>query len=350
MGRKPAVLVTGISGNLGLRLPAYLSDFEVVGVDFREPLDHGPLTAFEKVDLAEERSCGQLLGIMNRWRPEAVAHLAFVVDPLQTGVLDRQKMWDINVSGTGRVMEAIAEYNRSLGGIHRFIFPSSVSAYGPELPAAVNESAPLQAHTLPYAMHKREADLAVQSRARTMKCQTYILRPSIFTGPTVRNYFMSVLRGNPGGQGWIARKLRERSKRLPLLLPMGRKHLEKKFQFVHVDDIARLIAHIFSRRQKDQPLTILNVAGRGPALTLAECAEIARSKIMRVPGRAFEGWLLNLLWKAGVTDIPPEALPYMLGDFTMDTSRLAGFLGDQYEKVIQYTSKDALVLGVGSGK
>lgn len=348
MGRKPAVLVTGVSGNLGLRLPEFLQDFEIVGVDFREPGNHAPLTAFEKIDLAEERSCGQLLALMNRWRPEAVAHLAFVVDPLRTGVVDHQKMRNINVSGTGRVVEAIAEYNRSLGGIHKFIFPSSISAYGPELPQAVNENAPLQAHTLPYAMHKREADLAVQSRARSMKCQTYILRPAIFTGPTMQNFMMSALRGTPGGPGWIARKLRRRSTRLPLLLPAGKKNLEKKFQFVHVDDMARLIAHIFNRRQTDPQMTILNVAGRGPAITIAECAEISKVRILRAPGRATCGWALNLLWKAGITDVPPEALPYMIGNFTMDTSRLEAFLGEDFKKVIQFTSAEALRAGVGS--
>lgn len=346
MGRKPTLLVTGISGNLGTRLPALLQDFELIGVDFRDPQDHAPLTSFERVDLAEERSCGQLLDLMNRWRPEAVVHLAFVVDPLRTGVIDQGKMWTINVAGTGRVLEAISEYNRSLGGIHKFIFPSSVSAYGPELPKAVSENAPLQAHTFPYALHKREADLAVQTRAKSLKCKAYILRPSIFTGPTVQNFLMSILRGTPGGPGWIARKLRERSKRLPLLLPAGRKALEKKFQFVHVDDVARLIAHILGRRQPDPGLTILNVAGRGPALTLGECIEISRIGTVRAPGRASCGWLLKMLWKAGVTDIPPEALPYMLGDFTMDTSRLEGFLEDDYARVIQYTSKEALGLGV----
>lgn len=327
-------------------MPEFLCDFEIVGIDFREPRDHAPLTAFEKIDLAEERSCGQLLGIMNRWRPEAVVHLAFVVDPLSTGIIDPRKMWNINVSGTGRVMEAIAEYNRSLGGVLKFIFPSSVSAYGPELAQAVNEDAPLQAHTFPYALHKREADLAVQSRARSLKCQTYILRPSIFSGPTVQNFLMSVLRGIPGGRGRTARKMRERSKRMPLLLPAGKKHRHKKFQFVHVDDMGRLIAHILNRRQLDPSLTVLNVAGRGPALTLGECAEIAHLNTLRVPGRVSAGWLLNLLWKAGVTDVPPEALPYMLGNFVVDTSRLERFIGEQYGEVIQHTSAEALMLGV----
>lgn len=346
MGRKPAVLVTGVSGNLGLRLPAFLPDFEIVGIDFREPADQSGLVGFEKIDLSEERSCGQLLGIMNRWRPEAVAHLAFVVDPLRTGVVDHRKMWTVNVAGTGRVMEAIAEYNRSLGGINKFIFPSSVSAYGPDLPQAVTEEAPLEAHTFPYAMHKRESDLAVQARARTLKCRTYILRPSIFTGPTVENFLMSVLRGTPGGQGWLGRKLRTRGTRLPLLVPFGKKYRENRFQFVHVDDMARLIAHIFRRTQADPLVSILNVAGREKSLDLKTCAEMANMKMLKLPGKISCRMLVNLMWKMGVTDIPPEALPYMLGSFLMDTARLQAFLGDEYSNVIQHTTTSALREGV----
>src|SRR5258708_28246309 len=141
------------------------------------------LVAFEKVDLSEEGSCGQLLDLMNGWRPEGVAHLAFVVDPLRAGVIDHQKMWNINVDGTGRVIEAIAEYNRSLGGIHKFIFPSSVSAYGPDLQKPARETTVLRAHTFPYALHKRETDMAGQQRAGRHEGTGPIFRPAPFSRP-----------------------------------------------------------------------------------------------------------------------------------------------------------------------
>ena len=37
--------------------------------------------------------------------------------------------------------------------------------------------------------------------------------------------------------------------------------------------------------------------------------------------------VLRLLWKFGISSIPPEALPYMIGSYTMDTTRLQQFLG-----------------------
>src|SRR5205085_11945847 len=123
-----------------------------VGIDFAEP--RGPLARFLRVDLGTEAACEAMTRLFAEERPAAVVHLAFIIDPLRTGVLDVDRMWRINVAGTARVMEAIAEHQRRGGEVRKFIFPSSVSAYGPELRTFVKEDAPLQGHTLPYAIHK----------------------------------------------------------------------------------------------------------------------------------------------------------------------------------------------------
>lgn len=342
MAQKPTVLITGISGNLGLRLLKQLPDFNVIGADVREPEDASALGRFEKIDLAEERSCDQLLELMRAYRPEAVAHLAFVLDPLRTGVTNKKQMWLINVAGTSRVTEAIAEHNRMLGGIDKFIFPSSALVYGPELSKPVTEDAPLNAQSLPYALHQQEADSTVQSRARSMKCKTYILRPHVYAGATVQNYQLGVLRGIPGGKGRLAERLRRQGKRLPLWLPSRGDYLEHKFQFVHIDDVARLIAHILRRKSSDPKLTVLNVAGRGDPLELRRCIDIAGIEVQRVPAKTFCKQAVRLLWDLGVSDIPPEALPYLLGSSTMDTARLRVFLGEHYRSVIEYTCEEAL--------
>src|SRR5438270_8430656 len=210
MAQKPALLITGVSGNLGLRVLEFLPEFDVIGVDIVAPATPSKLAVFEKVDLAEERSCHQLLELLRKYRPEGVAHLAFINNPV-----DRQRMWHINVSGTGRVLEAVAEHNRMLGGVHKFVVRSSALAYGPNLAKPVSEDAPLQAHILPYALDAREADLAVQARAKGLKSKTYILRPPVLAGPNTQSYLVDILRGVPTGAGKLAERLRRRNSRLP---------------------------------------------------------------------------------------------------------------------------------------
>src|SRR5436190_8237395 len=107
---KPTVLVTGISGNLGLRLLPQLADFDVIAVDLNPPSTDLPLR-FERMDLGQEESCRQLFLLLRDSQASAVVHLAFVLDPVRTGVLDVNRMWQINVAGTARVMEAITEAN-----------------------------------------------------------------------------------------------------------------------------------------------------------------------------------------------------------------------------------------------
>ena len=109
---KPVVVVTGIAGNLGSRLLPLLGDFSVIGVDLSPPQTDLPLQ-FERMDLGEESSTRVLYELLRDTRPVSVVHLAFVIDPVRTGVLEVERMWQINVAGTARVMEAVTEANRT---------------------------------------------------------------------------------------------------------------------------------------------------------------------------------------------------------------------------------------------
>ena len=339
---KPTIVVTGVSGNLGHRLLPQLSDFKVVGIDVTPPT-HSPVERFVALDLGREESTRELLLLLRDLQPTSVVHLAFVIDPQRSGVLDVDRMWRINVAGTARVMEAIAEANRNTAAtIRQFIFPSSVSAYGSDLPAPVAEDSPLGAHTLPYAIHKKECDLVVQQRAPSLRgCSVFILRPHIFAGATVENYLMGAFRGTPNGKGLRAARMRQSAKRLPCMLPFGQKYLDNKIQFVHVDDMARLIAWILKREPEAQRLTILNVAGRGDPLTFGQCIELAHAKLLRVPGQWAMRLVLQFLWNWNISAIPPGAVPYMTGQYIMNTDRLKQFLGNDYKRVIEKTNLEA---------
>jgi nucleoside-diphosphate-sugar epimerase len=339
---KPTVVVTGVSGNLGLRLLPHLADFSVIGIDIAAPRTDEPIR-FIRMDLGLEDSCRSLYNLFKETRPFSVVHLAFVIDPVRTGVIDVDRMWHINVAGTARVMEAITEANRNEdSGIRQFVYPSSVSVYGPDLPGPVVEDFALDAHTLPYAIHKKESDQVVQQRSPALRgCSAYILRPHIFAGASVENYLMGAFRGSPNGKGKRAERMRKDGKRLPCMLPYGQRYLDNQIQFVHVDDMARLLAWILRREPEARRLTILNVAGHGQPMTFAQCIEMARAKLIRVPGQWGMRIVLEFLWKLGISAIPPEAVPYMSGQYIMNTDRLKKFLGEDYEKVIRYTVVDA---------
>jgi nucleoside-diphosphate-sugar epimerase len=339
---KPVVVVTGIAGNLGTRLLPMLEDYSVIGVDLNPPQTDLPLQ-FERLDLGEEASTRTFYEMLRDVRPVAVIHLAFVIDPVRTGVLDSERMWQINVAGTARVMEAVTEANRTAEfPIRQFIFPSSVSAYGPSLAEPAREESVLAAHTLPYAIHKKQSDEVVQQRAPALRgCSVYILRPHIFAGASVQNYLLGAFRGTVNGTSARAEKMRGEGKRLPCMMPRGQQYLDNKIQFVHVDDMARLIVHILKRDPEAQRLTILNVAGRGEALTFGKCIEMAKAKLVRVPGKWAMRLVLKFLWKRKISAIPPEALPYMTSEYIMNTDRLRKFLGGEYESVMKYSIVDA---------
>ena len=339
---KPLVVVTGISGNLGGRLLPLLSNYSIIGVDVHPPKTDAELR-FEQIDLGEESSTRKLFELLRDTHVYAVVHLAFVIDPVRTGVLDVERMWRINVAGTARMMEAVTESNRATDeGVKQFIFPSSVSAYGPNLLGPASEESPLAAHTLPYAIHKKQSDEVVQQRCTAMRgCSVYILRPHIFAGASVENYLMGAFRGTPNGKSPRAEKMRSLGQRLPCMLPRGQQYLDNKLQFIHVDDMARLIQHILQREPETQRLTVLNVAGRGEPLSFARCIQMAQAQLVRVPGKWAMRQVLKFLWQRKISSIPPEAVPYMTSEYIMNTDRLRKFLGSEYEQVIRYTISDA---------
>ena len=69
--------------------------------------------------------------------------------------------------------------------------------------------------------------------------------------------------------------------------------------------------------------------------------EMAQAKLVRVPGKWAMQLVLRYLWTRQISAIPPEALPYMSGEYIMNTDRLRTFLGAEYENVMRHTIADA---------
>lgn len=334
------ILVTGISGNLGRRLAPLLSDYDLISVDLHAPGPGIRAGKFSPLDLSTPAGQQSLSQIVQNEEIDAVLHLAFVIDPVQTGIIDERRMWQANVAATQHLLEAIAVRNRTEAAIKLFVFLSSVSAYGPDLPERVREDAPLLAHTLPYAIHKRESDLICQRMYSALGgSAVYIYRPHIYAGATVDNYILRAIRGKPSGRGWLARLFERFGWRVAAILPESSEG--GQLQFVHVDDVARVLQWTLRNFRAGQ-LEIFNLAGGGPSIPFGECVRLAGTPILRLRSVRQIERLLRFFWNVGLSGVPPESIPYYLSSYTMDTTRLRTALGPDCETILRFSTREAL--------
>lgn len=350
MRPEATVLVTGASGALGGRLLPLLRGQRVVAVDLRPPASPD-IYAYEPVDLGREAATSRLVEIIRQAEVTDLVHLAFARARNPEEAADGARLWQVNVAGTGRVMEAMAEANRHGNQIRRMVLRSSAQVYGPEVQRAAPETASLGARGLPAAIHAMESDRVAQYWADSVANRTsYVLRLANGAGEGGWSCILGALRGTPAGD----EKHALGGKRLPLAVPAGAAALRTLLQFVHLDDAARLIAHLLhagsptsavrggaEHPAENRRLVIFNVAGRDEPITLEECAAIARAKVARLPEFLCR-WVFERRWKQGRVPVPPEAAPYIYGSCLMDTEALRCFLGDDYPRLIQHTNREAL--------
>jgi nucleoside-diphosphate-sugar epimerase len=339
---RPAVIVTGAGSELAAHILPFLAEYEVIGLDLEPPAVNS-LRQFISFDLSKEESCGELTALIHEIKPVGIVHLAFAKDVSESKNYDADRMWHINVAGTARVMEAITEANRDVHIVEKFMYVGNAFVYGPELNVPATEDARLAAEDLIFAQQQVEADQVVQQRAPSLRgCSVFMLRPQVLTGAGLHNYLIDTLRGVPEGSGKRAERLRQKGERLTYALPFGNDYLKVKKQFLHADDLARVIAYILARTEPEsQRLTLMNVSGRGEALTVEQCVAVAKATLKRVPGKLGMEKLMEYRWNAGISSVRPEFYPYVLGESIVTTDRLKKFLGQDYESVIHYTNADA---------
>jgi nucleoside-diphosphate-sugar epimerase len=130
MARRPVVLVTGASGEVGHGLISQLSEtgrFDVLALDLR-PLEAelAAQCAVVRVgDIVDRRFLDRL---QSEFEIDVVFHLAALLSTRAEFVPERAH--EINVEGTLNLLHLAIEESRSHGRPVRFLFPSSVAVYG----------------------------------------------------------------------------------------------------------------------------------------------------------------------------------------------------------------------------
>ena len=296
--RSMRYLVTGGSGYIGSRLVQRLAIRErterVVVADVRPPgFGYRPKVAFERLDVRDRAGARALL---ERVRPDALVHLAFILDPVH----DEALMYEVDVNGTQNVLDAA-----SAVGVGQVLVTSSTSAYGafPDNPVPLIEEHPVRgAPDFSYARDKADADRLCQLWAASHPDRVItIARPCIVFGPNVDNSIVRL---------WT---------RQAFAADLG--NLDGPIQFVHEDDLVEALTRLLEGRHGGA----FNVTGEG-IMTHRECAELAGLKVRRLPvpvARALAG----ATWKLRLSEAPPGQIAFARFPWIASNDKLKRTLG-----------------------
>lgn len=182
----PAVVVTGICGNLGRLLAKSLHrDRRVIGLDRRPFIGRPKDIEHRQVDLRKRKA----EDVFKETPVSAIIHLGIMHDPRMSA----EDHHSYNVLGTTRVLECAAKF-----GVKKVVLLSSASVYGPspDNSSFLTEDAPLLgASRFPSLRDLVEVDmLGTGFFWRHPDIETVVLRPVHIVGPTIKNAPSNYLR------------------------------------------------------------------------------------------------------------------------------------------------------------
>jgi nucleoside-diphosphate-sugar epimerase len=194
------ILVTGAGGFVGRALVAALANeaHDVIGIDrVCAGLAHPRIETIEG-DFADPAVLARAIGA----GCDAVIHLATV--PGGAAESDREAAFGVNLTGTAALIDAVCAHGRT-----RFIFASSIAAFGTPFPATVDDATPLRP-TMIYGAHKAMGEqwLATMSRrdeldALSLRLPGILARPRAPSG--MKSAFMSDLfHAAKAGESFVA--------------------------------------------------------------------------------------------------------------------------------------------------
>jgi len=226
--RDLTVAVTGPTGTFGFGLMPLLQQDDrvarVVGIARRpfEPTDHGwSKMVYRRGDVRDQAVLADAFA-----NADVVVHLAFIVvggDPATTRA--------INIEGT------LAAYRAArTAGVARFVYASSVAAYGfhPDNPVGMDEEWPVRpADLLFYAQEKAELEDLLDAELTPDGPDLYMVRPPIVLGPHAMGSKVQL----PDRVRSVGRLLLQLPRRFPLPAAVPAISL----QVIHEDDVGRAL-------------------------------------------------------------------------------------------------------------
>ena len=275
--KRPAVVVTGISGNLGRTLAKLLHKHErIIGIDRRPFVGKPKDIEMHQLDLRKKKA----EDVFRKNDIRAVIHMGIMHDPRMSG----EEHHSFNVVGTTRLLEYCARYN-----VPKVVVLSSANVYGPSPDNSnfLTEDAPLMAASRFSGVRDLiEVDMLAHGFFwKHPNIQTVILRPVHIVGPTIKNAPSNYLR---------------------LRRPWVLAGFDPMVQLIHMEDVARAMVEAALR---PEPKGVYNVVGPGEVPLSSITRELGHTAIP-VPHPVARP-LLGLLFKYRLANFPPPELDHI---------------------------------------
>lgn len=245
---------------------------------------------------------------------DVVVHLAFLI----TGAGRREDIRDVNVEGTRNAFEAARQ-----AGVKRFVYASSVAAYGfhADNPVGMTEDWPVRPATrLFYAQEKAELEhlLAEEASAAALP-ELYLIRPPIVLGPHATGAKATV--PEPLSRAALALLGLTDRLRMPVPAPAA----DVPMQFIHEADVGQALLLC---ALGEGPPGAYNIAGDGVVTGSAVVRELGL-KPLRVPAGVVHTATRTLARVPWPAVVPPAAewVEALSHPAIMDTSKARQQLG-----------------------
>ena len=304
---RPAVAITGISGNLGRVLSKILhKDQRIIGID-RRPFPGKPKDIeMHQLDIRKKK-CED---VFRKENVKALIHMGIMHDPRMSA----DEHHTFNVVGTTNVLEYCAKY-----GVNKVVVLSSANVYGPSPDNSnfLTEDAPLMgAQRFSDVRDLIEVDMFSQSFFyRHPKIETVILRPVHIVGPSIRNAPSNYLRLN---RPWMMAGF------------------DPIVQLIHVEDVCRAMAMAL----KPGIRGVYNIVGPGEVPLSAVHRELGHNTIP-VPHMLARP-LMKAMFRYRLTNFPPPELDFIQYLCAVDGSRARNEWGWSTPKTMKETIRSVL--------